>query len=260
MKKLFNKLKFLLVAILFVMTLAGVTAPTKNVQASVSSYTLYKAKSACKMYVSPTSDTSIANISKNEIVLYVAKSTAYRMKVVTLDHGTGYVYSSNFSKVKSKSLNVNACKQENGYYCGPATVQQVLKFYGVNKSQKTLASDLGTTTDGTVMTYILRVLNKYQKKRTYKYYNYSSKADFEKKVLLTVANGYPVVIDVNTTNYKSQWGYSTSGHYMCISGFNISNNTLTVTDPHTRYYGKKTYSSDLVYNVVNAHFRKAIIY
>lgn len=47
---------------------------------------------------------------------------------------------------------------------------------------------------------------------------------------------------------------------MCISGFNISNNTLTVTDPHTRYYGKKTYSSDLVYNVVNAHFRKAIIY
>lgn len=260
MKKLFNKLKFLLVAILFVMTLAGVTAPTKNVQASVSSYTLYKAKSACKLYVSATSDASIGTISKNEVVLYVAKSTSYRMKVVTLDHGTGYVYSSNFSKVTSKSLNVSTCVQETTYYCGPATVQEVLKFYGVNKSQKTLASDLGTTTDGTAMSRIPRVLNKYQKKRTYKYYNYSSKADFEKKVLLSVANGYPVVIDIRTTNYKTQWGYSTKGHFMCISGFNTSKNTLTVNDPHYKYYGKKTYSADLVYNVVNAHPNKAIIY
>ena len=139
-------------------------------------------------------------------------------------------------------------------------MKQVLNYYGVNKSQDTIAKALGTTTDGTAMSRIPGVLNKYQSKRTYKFYKYSSKADFEKKVLLSVANGYPVVIDVRTVDYASQWGYSTKGHFMCISGFNLNNNKLIVNDPHTRYYGRKSYDSDLVYKVVNAHFNQAIIY
>lgn len=268
MKKIFSKFKLILAVALLAMTFTGLTAftgsvtPVKSVQAAIDDYVLYKAVANTTLYKTEFGNAKKATIKKGEVVLFVNQSSGYRMKVLTLTHGTGYASIGSYTKINSKNLKVNNYKQENGYYCGPATCKQVLSHYSVNKTQKQLAKALGTTTDGTTMTNIPGVLNKYQDKHTYKYYNYSSKDDFQKKVLLSIANGYPVVIDIKTknTSYASDWGYNTNGHYMNISAFNIKNNTITVTDPHPTYCRVKAYKADLVYNVVNSHWRKAIIY
>lgn len=51
-------------------------------------------------------------------------------------------------------------KQQNGHYCGSATVKQVLHYInGISQSQDDYAQELGTTSAGTDMTRIPEVLN-----------------------------------------------------------------------------------------------------
>lgn len=58
-------------------------------------------------------------------------------------------------------LNVSTCVQETGYYCGPASVQQLLNYLGYNYTQDNLATLLGTQPSvGTNFYNIAKVLNK----------------------------------------------------------------------------------------------------
>ena len=59
-------------------------------------------------------------------------------------------------------LSVPQSVQENGYYCGPASLQMVLAFHGIEISQDQLASELHTSSvTGTEYVDAARVANKY---------------------------------------------------------------------------------------------------
>lgn len=56
---------------------------------------------------------------------------------------------------------MSVCTQENGYYCGPATVQQTLKrINGSAPSQSTIASGIGTTTAGSNLASMVSYINR----------------------------------------------------------------------------------------------------
>jgi ABC-type bacteriocin/lantibiotic exporter with double-glycine peptidase domain len=46
-----------------------------------------------------------------------------------------------------KSLKVPYFKQETHYTCGPATMQMILKYYGIERTEADLASELATNSD-----------------------------------------------------------------------------------------------------------------
>lgn len=70
-------------------------------------------------------------------------------------------------------------KQQNGYYCGPATVKQVLHYINnVSSTQDTYASELGTTSAGTDMTGIPGVLNSHISGYEYNYYDIGTAATY----------------------------------------------------------------------------------
>ena len=48
-----------------------------------------------------------------------------------------------------KRLDIPALSQENGYYCGPASAQMILRGEDVYVTQDDLAEDLGTNSEGT---------------------------------------------------------------------------------------------------------------
>jgi len=78
----------------------------------------------------------------------------------------------------------------------------------------------------------------------------------------------PTVIDINTNNLD--WEYSTSGHYMCTSGY-WSNSMdsgagdekkayVYYADPHPTRYGTYKKTTTKVYNANKAHWRSAIVW
>lgn len=160
-------------------------------------------------------------------------------------------------------LDVPVFKQENNYYCGPATVKQVLHFLnGSSLSQKTYASELGTTTSGTNMVNIPDVLNEHRQNDgpSYSYREFDEFKNWYPHVALDIMNERPVIIDITST--KDNWLYATSGHFMCISGYDDSTSTkyAWVTDPHPKHYGTYKYKAEEVYTVNRAHWRHAMIW
>ncbi len=159
-------------------------------------------------------------------------------------------------------LPVTVFKQTNNYYCGPATTKQVLHYInGTSLSQSTYAGELGTTQNGTTMTKIDDVLNKHQTRNRYTYSEFNSYSEWEQRVQYGMIYLSPPVIDINSQN-NSHWRYTTSGHYMCISGYTTeSDKTYTrVADPHYIYAGTYKYEASVVYAVNKAHWRHAIIF
>ncbi|MCZ0704261.1 hypothetical protein J2T56_002563 [Natronobacillus azotifigens] len=74
-----------------------------------------------------------------------------------------------------KTLGVTAFKQSTGYWCGPATVKQVIHFFrNISGTQQFYADRLGTTTAGTDFSKIPGVLNSYQTENRYIYQSYNS--------------------------------------------------------------------------------------
>jgi hypothetical protein len=114
--------------------------------------------------------------------------------------------------------------------------------------------------DGTTMTNIPGVLNNHQSNNMFVYYSFNSFDEWYPRVGLDIRIGNPVVIDIISTT--SNWLYTTSGHYMCISGYDDATSTkfAWVTDPHPTYYGTYIRTADEVYTVNNAHWRHAIVW
>lgn len=160
------------------------------------------------------------------------------------------------------SLNVPTCEQINGYYCGPATVQQTIKFYkGSAPSQDTIASQLGTTTDGTDMTRIAGVVNNNLGYSQYSMIAIGTQTDWANKVTYALSINKPVIIDIKAAS-GSGWPYTTNGHFMNVSGHDRSSSVskAKVTDPWKLGLGSHWYNESLVYKVNNAHFRQAMIW
>lgn len=171
--------------------------------------------------------------------------------------------SSRISGPAYMDLSVPICKQINGYYCGPATVQQTIKFYkGSAPEQTTLAAQLGTTTAGTDMTKISGVLNANLGYNQYSMITIGTESDWTNKITYALSINKPVVIDINTSSYAEAWSYSTTGRFLNVSGYNrsVSPNRVKVTDPYWVNLGAHWYPASLVYSVNNAHFRRAMIW
>lgn len=97
-------------------------------------------------------------------------------------------------------LNVPVFRQINGYYCGPATVKQVLHYLnGWSLSQEEYGAMLGTTSAGTNMTDIPRVLNANQSKAYYMYQEINNFTDWYVRVDFDITRGNPVIIDIKAT-------------------------------------------------------------
>ena len=170
-----------------------------------------------------------------------------------------------FSPIFVKTLNVTAFLQDNGHYCGPATVKQTLHYInGNSSSQSTYATALGTTTAGTDMTVIPCVLNNNQSSHDYVYSSFSNISTWITYLRSALSANVPAIADINTIG--SVWPYETTGHFVNLSGLNYDSedgpglNTVLVTDPYQPGFGNHWYSMTTVYNVNANHSRSAIIH
>lgn len=157
------------------------------------------------------------------------------------------------------TINVTCYKQETDYWCGPATVQQVIKWVtGTKYEQSTLASALGTTTAGTDMTKIPGVLNDYIDEEHYVYASIEDQSSWYEKIQSSVYNDRPAVLDIDTTKVDA-FAYNTSGHFVNVSGYDTSENKVRITDPY-KGKGNVWYSADDLYTANSNHWRQAIVW
>ena len=169
----------------------------------------------------------------------------------------------------SYTLDVPTFQQEKNYYCGPATVKQTIHFLnGSSNSQSFYAGEndlnnsnkLGTTSNGTDMTRIAPVL-RYYTGADYNYVSIGTYNNWCEQIIGALSTGLPPIIDINTKNV-SAWPYSTSGHFLNISGYSSNPYTISVrvTDPFEKGLGNHWYSGTVVYQANNNHFRQAMIW
>lgn len=159
------------------------------------------------------------------------------------------------------TLAVECFQQINNYYCGPATVKQVIHYInGSSSSQSSYASRLGTTQSGTAMPNIAPIL-KSDTNKIYVYASIGTYSNWVSKVESGMKNKMPAILDINTINV-SAFPYRTLGHYVNTSGLSATSGTLRVriTDPYSAGLGNRWYNATDVYNANNAHERKAMIW
>lgn len=151
-------------------------------------------------------------------------------------------------------------KQQNGYYCGPATVKQVLHYInGVSQSQDDYAAELGTTSAGTDMTRIPGVLNSHISGYEYAYDDIGTAATWLNIVRTSLYNNKPAILDINTVGRKPPFPYESEGHFVNVSGYDGVNAKVRITDPYDDEQ-KRWYSVNDLYGANSAHWRKAIIW
>ncbi|MGB4588551.1 MAG: C39 family peptidase [Clostridiaceae bacterium] len=159
----------------------------------------------------------------------------------------------------SRKLSVPLCKQINGWFCGPASVQQIIMYYnGSSPSQTTIANDLGTTERGTNMSNIPAYLNS-KTGKSYGIYSIGEFSSYRTNILATIKSAKPMIIDILATT--ANWPYATEGHFLVINGITMANQvgTIHMVDPHFSGIGKWSSEDLKVYTVNNNHWRKQII-
>jgi hypothetical protein len=134
--------------------------------------------------------------------------------------------------------------QPNGYYCGPAATRIALSAHGAAPTFDSLASELGTTPEGTKsIDDIARVLNKHRGAGTYTSVKIEgSRATPEQTeklrtdVMDAINHGDPVVANIAGTvvDNNGETHQYLGGHYVTITGYTDGGRTVRVTDPADR--------------------------
>lgn len=144
--------------------------------------------------------------------------------------------------------------QDNSYYCGPASVQNVVKFLtGTYYSQGTLASDLATTTSGT---YVYKVAEVLRAKTGANYeYTLNSQYNYWNAMISATNGGYPVVYNVLTSALSSAYPFA-SGHYIVGTGYATDNYIIYSCYYFDPYYlsgvsGARAVNKDQMNNAIN---------
>lgn len=174
------------------------------------------------------------------------------------------------------TIPVTVFRQEREYWCGPATTRQTMKFLGSHVpggytplSQSSLASELGTTVDGTEWYMIRDYINGFTfmgVPNNYVAYNPSSVSDMESTIYstLTATNKTAPILQVDAS-YNDCLGYKTAGHYLNISGIRTSGgkNEFRLSDPYRSWKGKSDVyyaeTSD-IYEITCTHWAKHFLY
>ena len=205
-----------------------------------------------------------ANHSKQVLATYSSVS----VRSSTTDDSTTSEYNA--------TRNVPYFRQQNRYYCGPATTKQTLHhIIGSSPSQDALANALGTTTDGTDGTRIVSYLNDNLPSSIYFIgtpYTPASMA-VTTYMSLCVTNTPPILrvkitSDQVSSSHPQDWYYTTNGHFMNISGQYTVNGHIVyeVTDPYIAYKnsaitnGKYRIRANAVYDSTMQHFAQHFYY
>lgn len=154
--------------------------------------------------------------------------------------------------------NVKQCEY---YYCGPASaLQSIAGWKGYvkgntnEKKQRTLASAMGTTSEGTTYYALAKVLNQYASNYPYGYIRGNSMDvnQFLNTCYDSLADDYAPIIHCKTGKLPYYKGHNT-GHYITISGADLSTNKIRLVDPNYRpkYFGIRTLDASDVFKSIN---------
>ncbi|MBN2286387.1 MAG: C39 family peptidase [Tissierellales bacterium] len=114
----------------------------------------------------------------------------------------------------SGALSVPVYEQEYDYYCGPASVQMVVKYEkGIKYSQDTLASDMNTnSSDGT---YVYKVTDELNSKIGANSFQYIDIFDgvLENDILYSIDHDCPLIYQANRNDLE---GYVTDGGHFIV--------------------------------------------
>ena len=150
-------------------------------------------------------------------------------------------------RAASKIINFPFQTQQTNYWCGPASASMLLRSIGYNYSQTTMASKMGTTTNGTnAGAPVVNALNSVTKGSRYyfrwQWHNYSQVSTIKSHVVQALDWGNPVM--VNTMEGPGDVyirGHNIGGwlyHYGLVGDYFNYGNEVTYVDPgHGRFSG-----------------------
>lgn len=116
-----------------------------------------------------------------------------------------------------KILSIPGYSQDNGDYCAPAAVQNILKYAnGSSPNQSDLAHNMGTNSNGTLVYRVAQELNAKTN------FNYAYELIYNNSVgnaaINTIDMGYPLVYNVMTKSLNSNYSFN-SPHYIVGTGY-----------------------------------------
>ena len=132
-----------------------------------------------------------------------------------------------------KKINVKHFKQEEPFYCGPATVKQTLHYLtGKSYKQSDIASGLGTTGAGTDGTRIPDYINDRQKKAYYIISKTTKASKLRRRIYENIGITNKPPIARLRFEQGGNWRYSTKGHFLNVSGYTDNIKKVHLTDPN----------------------------
>jgi hypothetical protein len=149
-----------------------------------------------------------------------------------------------------KLLDFDFQLQTTYYYCGPAATHMALSAHGANVGQDQLASQLGTTTNGTNSAQdTTRVLNSVLNTNVYRARFIPGQGatpaemdQLQADVVHAISNGYGIVANIIGTATDTagvQHDFS-GGHFIAIVGYTDDGRTVKIADS-SGMYGPGTY-------------------
>lgn len=192
------------------------------------------------VYISP--EEQINKILNNPLFSKEKKQAAYEKYLIGNEIVSGKFYRDR-SANSSNIMNVPWCPQTEGYYCGPASVQQVLTYLnGYSPSQDDLAKELNTTRyNGTDTGRIVDYLNSQISKTYEARWSWKDKYVLEHMVVYaTDVNDLPIIAHIIVPEHDTagnplpvySWPFYTDGHYVVYNGYSNGGSTIHVTDPY----------------------------
>ncbi|WP_255950047.1 C39 family peptidase [Streptomyces odontomachi] len=147
--------------------------------------------------------------------------------------------------VRTKSahtLSIDYQVQETGYWCGPAATRIALSARVAPPSQSALASELGTTTNGTDwIGQVTGALNAHVGTGWYETKEMPNDPPTQaqidllwRDVVLDIDNNYPIVANIVAPPGNQPPGYpsnQTIYHYFTVIGYDDANSTVLIADP-----------------------------
>lgn len=165
----------------------------------------------------------------------------------------------------SGSLAVPYFKQETSYWCGPATTKQTVHFFnGYSSSQSTIATAIGTTTAGSVLSDMVKYVNSQQSTINYLIITAPSEELIQSIARYTITGNEPAIARLKIVKGGS-WIYSSAGHYMNVTGYSNYGSSVRVTDPYIGWInpssnGSYYVTSNELYTATITHFAQQISY
>ncbi|MGF7057592.1 BtrH N-terminal domain-containing protein [Brassicibacter mesophilus] len=169
-------------------------------------------------------------------------------------------------------LSMDVINQVNNTYCGPASTLQT--FTSIDNlydevagdtdwdKLETLAGEMGTNSDGTIVYRVKNVLNDYVPRSNYAYDEYSEEKeeDFCEEVYNSLDAGYPAIIHAKT-EYLNYYNGHVAGHYISVYGIDLERGKVYLADSHPKstYRGKHVVTIREAYNSISAKSGRYLI-